>query len=66
MPLLKKHARPTSPFADKLPKWITQFVEPVLVAEVEHRGWTEAGMLRQPAFNGLRTDKHACEVMREM
>jgi bifunctional non-homologous end joining protein LigD len=64
-PLLGKHARDTSPFADKLPKWMTRFVEPVLVAEVEFRGWTDAGMLRQPAFKGLRFDTNACDVIRE-
>ena len=56
-----------NPFADALPRDGTtkHYVEPVLVGEVEYRGWTDANVLRQPAFKGLREDKAACEVMRE-
>ncbi len=31
-------------------------VEPVLVVNVEHMGFTDAGMLRHPVFHGLRAD----------
>jgi bifunctional non-homologous end joining protein LigD len=64
-PLFTKLARNTSPFDDKLPNFKgPRFVEPQILAEVEFRGITEAGMLFQPAFKGIRTDKSACEVTR--
>lgn len=67
-----------SPFA-KLPanqsRWSTAFtkaelahctwVEPLLVAQVRFAEWTDDGVLRQPAFLGLRDDKPAPEVVRE-
>lgn len=41
------------------------FVEPRLIAEVEHMGWTSEGVLRAPSFKGLRDDKAPEEVVRE-
>ncbi len=57
----------TSPFADVTPSDgpPVRFIKPKLVAEVEFRGWTDAVILRQPSFKGLREDKLACEVVRE-
>jgi bifunctional non-homologous end joining protein LigD len=42
------------------------WVEPRLVAQVAFTGWTEEGVLRHPSFKGLREDKPASEVTREV
>jgi bifunctional non-homologous end joining protein LigD len=35
------------------------------VGEVQFAEWTKDGVLRQPSWRGLRTDKSATEVVRE-
>jgi len=37
----------------------------VLVAEVAFTGWTRAGRMRAPSYQGLRSDKDPAEVIRE-
>jgi bifunctional non-homologous end joining protein LigD len=58
--------RADSPFATtpKLPT--PQWVEPELVVEVEFHEWTSAGVLRAPRYKGLRDDKPAADVVREL
>jgi bifunctional non-homologous end joining protein LigD len=41
------------------------WVKPQLVAEIAFSEWTQNGMLRQPRFEGLRTDKSPRECRRE-
>ncbi len=60
--------QPQSPFADppagreaRGVRW----VKPELVAEVRFSEWTQDGLLRQPSFQGLRTDKEARSIGRE-
>jgi bifunctional non-homologous end joining protein LigD len=55
--------RKKSPFgAGPKPPKGSRFVEPQLVAEIEYREMTSEGMLRHPAYKGLREDKPAVEV----
>ena len=57
------------PAADDIPADVrrkSKFVKPELLAEVEFGGWTEEGYVRHGAFKGLRTDKKAAEVRREL
>ena len=42
------------------------WVRPELVAEVKFLAWTEDSLLRQVVYEGLREDKPATEVRREM
>jgi bifunctional non-homologous end joining protein LigD len=42
------------------------WVRPTLVAEIEFTEWTSDGTLRHPSFLGLRADKRATDVVREV
>ena len=60
--------RPTSPFASPVPPEHARpavWVEPVLVIDVVFTGWTGAGRMRAPSYQGLRVDKDPAEVIRE-
>ena len=68
---LERLARADSPFAAEPPlppavRRNARFVDPVLVVEVAFSEWTRGGTLRAPRFKGLRTDKPAAEVVREL
>jgi len=66
---LERIERPSPPFA-KPPRGAeargAHWVEPKLVCEVAFTEWTRDGHLRHPAFQGLREDKEAREVRREL
>lgn len=63
VPLITK----VKPIPEKVPDAAnTTWVKPKLVAEVKFTEWTAAGEMRHPVFLGLRTDKPATEVTREM
>ena len=56
-------------FVPKMPKVRRDdivWVEPKLVCEVEFAEWTHDGRLRAPSYKGLREDKEAEEVRREL
>ena len=60
--------RPTSPFADALPREVTRdahWVEPELVGEVAYAHWTQEGRLRHPSWKGLRDDLEPDDVVEE-
>ena len=67
---LKAHQRKTSPFKPvpkaesgrRSPIW----VEPKMVVEVDFHGWTHGGRVRQASFQGVRRDKAAKDVVREV
>jgi bifunctional non-homologous end joining protein LigD len=52
--------RPNPPKADVV------WVKPVLVGEISYRELTRDGAYRHPSFKGLREDKNAGEVVREI
>lgn len=66
---LKPLERRSTPFAS-LPKSAgfkkVHWVEPKLVCEVVFAAWTSDRLLRHPSFKGLREDKPAREISREV
>ena len=59
----------TSPFSNPgaVPRGSgVHWLKPELVAEVRFGEWTDAGVIRHAAFIGLRADKPAREIKREM
>jgi bifunctional non-homologous end joining protein LigD len=59
--------RPDPPFVDvhPVPKG-THWIEPELVGQFAFSEWTRDGRLRHPRYLGLRDDKRAREVIREL
>lgn len=56
-----------SPFAERVPERRgVHWARPELVAEVSFTEWTTDGRLRHPSFHGLRADKDARSVVREL
>jgi bifunctional non-homologous end joining protein LigD len=66
---LKQLQQQRSPFVN-LPYGVSTrgvtWVKPTLVAQVQFNNWTDDNLLRQAAFLGLREDKAAREVRREI
>jgi len=64
---LKPLQRKTAPFTNPPARTNAPatWVKPELVCEVKFSGWTEFGMMRQPIYLGLRSDKDPRQVCRE-
>ena len=65
---LKKHRQARSPLSEPLTGISAKgvhWIRPDLVGEVAFTGWTHDGLLRHPAFQGLREDKPARQIQRE-
>jgi bifunctional non-homologous end joining protein LigD len=63
--LLTGLQRPTSPFADEVPRLHARdahWTEPVIVGEVAYTNWTRDGRLRHPSWRGLRPDKDVADL----
>ncbi|WP_058533952.1 DNA ligase D [Legionella saoudiensis] len=65
--LLQENKATKNPFNCKPPGYTTaHWLKPTLVCEVEFTEWTNDGHIRHPSFKGIRLDKKATEVKREV
>lgn len=53
----------SSPFHGRQPPRGATFVQPTLVCEVAFAGWTKAGTMRDPTYEGLRDDVPPADVV---
>ncbi len=58
--------RATPAFVDPPREPTATWVEPSTVVQVAFGEWTDSGRLRHPSYQGLRTDKPAADVVREL
>jgi bifunctional non-homologous end joining protein LigD len=64
---MRRLERRESPFEGKPPvRKGAHWLKPQLVAQIGFSEWTTDGKLRHPRFLGLRTDKKARDVVREV
>jgi bifunctional non-homologous end joining protein LigD len=64
---LIKLETPRSPFRGRVKdEAVTTWVKPRLVVEVKFTEWTSSGEMRHPVYLGLRRDKNAEDVVREL
>ncbi len=67
MAKLREHGRNDPPFV-MVPREYRRgvnWVEPLMVVEVKYTNWTSDGILRHPAFEGIREDKPVKSVVME-
>jgi len=64
MRALEQDGSPFEPFKPIPPG--TRWLRPELVGQIAFQEWTRDGRLRQPRYLGLRDDKPATEVVREV
>jgi len=60
--------RTTHKFKDQPPRTAlkdVRWIEPRYIADIEYRGWSADGLLRQASFKGLRDDKAPTEIRLE-
>ena len=66
----RKRLQDTTPFDLNLPlpRLVrdAHWMKPTLVVEIAFTEWTEGGHIRHPSFQGVRRDKKAAEVVREL
>lgn len=62
---LERLQRKTSPFKEDV-KESAHWVTPRLVTEVAFTEWTDDGKLRNPSYEGLRTDKLPSQVVKQV
>ena len=58
--------RAASPFGERVKVPGARFIEPTAVVEIEYRRWPGERLVQQAAFKGLRSDKDARQVVREI
>lgn len=67
VPLLERSAATRTPFTELPPdRTGVRHVKPQHVVEVEYRRWPAEGLIQHAVFAGVRTDKPAREVVREV
>jgi bifunctional non-homologous end joining protein LigD len=59
-------ASPFDPPPPRLVDRVARYIRPDLVCELEFGDWTDEGILRHASYLGLRDDKDAAEVVREI
>jgi bifunctional non-homologous end joining protein LigD len=67
LPALAPLVTRTNPFTNSATvEGVAHWVKPTLVAEVSFANWTRAGRIRHAVFHGLRRDKEASMIVREI